>query len=267
MSNKSISDFVASKMNEVLNSDYHQSLFSSKYKTASKHEEHETDTHKPDSSDAWDKNDARKKSKKCEECKEDLSKCYCDSAMAKDKCPECHSAMDKCYCDSAMAKDELDKLHSSAAFDVAIDSLVTASEALEVLGSDIGSATVLKIATAVAKAKKKMSPAEKKKLLERLQKGKKGKKGKKPSTSSSKPSSKPSSKDSASSKSSSKDSKKVSKASFGDSGVENQLDLQHMSTREKMELLHALKRDLASASKKHSEPGSLFDMPEESFEE
>ena len=240
MSNKSISDFVASKMNDVLNSDYHQSLFSSKYKTASKHEEHEADTHKSDSGDAWDKNDARKKSKKCEECKEDLSKCYCDSAMA---------------------KDELDKLHSSAAFDVAIDSLVTASEALEVLGSDIGSATVLKIATAVAKAKKKMSPAEKKKLLERLQKGKKGKK---PSTSSSKPSSKPSSKDSASSKSSSKDSKKVSKASFGDSDVKDQLDLQHMSTREKMELLHALKRDLAS--EEHSEPGSLFDMPE-SFEE
>ncbi len=212
--NKSISDFVAASMDAVLKSEEHKSLFKN-YKTAS--------DNSADYSSVKDMNDAKKHKKKCEDCEEDIDNCYCDSMNVEDL----HSGWD----DESQAWDENNgmtsndmllndemlahngTMHSTAALDVAIDSLLTASAALDSVGMDSGSTVSLKLASMVVEAKKAMTKEEKKKLMERLNKGKKNKSSKdsKPSKSSGKSTPSSSSSKSTSSKStSSSDLKKKS---------------------------------------------------------
>ena len=146
MRNKSTSDFIASSMEAVISSNEHQSLFN---KFASK----------KDSDDAKDK---PSKAKICKDCKKDEDSCYCMPAD-----------------DSEMSSSDNKKMKSTAAFNVAIDSLLTASAALDSVGMGNTSTLSLKLASLVVEAKKKkekLDKEEKEELLERLQKGKKGKK-------------------------------------------------------------------------------------------
>ena len=154
MKNKTISDFVAASMNAVMNSPQHKALFNNVYKYASAE----------DSSSSMDQNDAKSKkhSKKCEDCGEDLDNCCCSMS---DDVP--------LPADDNFSAEEMS---TKAAFDVAVDSLLTASAALDSVGMEHGSTLSLKLASLVAEAKKKMTSKEKEELLARLQKGKKGKK-------------------------------------------------------------------------------------------
>src|SRR5574338_962598 len=175
----SVSDFVAATMDAVLKSEQHKSLFGTQYKYASdenagkdsfcaEHGEVDNcsadapppppkkdpatgatvsgaggqhiefpadkitaDKAKADDSFAWDDNDARKKKKKDED-EEDEEK--------EDKKDE---------------DDASDAELTSSAYDVAIDSLLTASAALDSVGLGRGSAFSLKLASLVVQAKKK----------------------------------------------------------------------------------------------------------------
>lgn len=182
MNNKGISDFVAASMDAVLNSDQHKSLFKSQYKFASKHE---------------DEHDAKDKKKKvCETCKEDEDNCYCWSADDNfDNVPPVPTLPPSGEQGASGAKVSPDGSHmdfsnparivgtppqkahdgKTASLNIALDSLLTASAALDSIGLSKSSALSLKLASLVSQAKKKMSPKEKKELMERLQKGKKQK--------------------------------------------------------------------------------------------
>lgn len=160
MRNQSVSDFVAAAMDAALKSEEHKSLFG---------------LHKS----AQDLNDAKDK---CGKCHEDKDSCSCDSSMAddndarkakkedtKDSSKDSSSADDN---DARKAKKEEDTKDSSAAddeekvssaFDVAIDSLLTASAALDHVGLGRGSALSLKLASLVVEAKKKDKDSKKSK--------------------------------------------------------------------------------------------------------
>lgn len=165
-----------------------------------------------DSSSAWDHHSA----KSCHKCGKDKDACYCmpadDMDMDMDELPmpadDYDMSLDDNFGDAPVVSpgghqitfppdvikvkspskpstiqptkpnkaDDDFEMSSTAALDIAIDSLLTASAALDSVGMDNGSTLSLKLASLVVEAKKKMSPAEKKKLMERLQKGKKGKK-------------------------------------------------------------------------------------------
>jgi len=130
----SVANTVAQTMKTLLNSPDYQSIF----KSASVGEDHE------------DENDARKKKK--EEDKKDEDKSYAD-----DKDEDMSYADDKDEDDGddcAMADDE-EKLEATANYDIAIDSLLTASAALDELGSPTGSAATIKLASLIVEAKKK----------------------------------------------------------------------------------------------------------------
>lgn len=150
------SDLVAASMNATLNNTEYQSLFKS-YKIAS------------------DENDA-KKSKKCAECGEDMKNDKCDCGYAKDKswakdkkkCPECGEHMKHDKCDCGYADDDMNMDDDSGqlpteptkpmpmvtAYDVAIDSLLTASAALDSVSLGHQSSMALKLASLVSEAKK-----------------------------------------------------------------------------------------------------------------
>lgn len=177
MKNSSISDFVATKMDEILKSKEHQDLFATQYKRAAA---------------------------ACTKCGKDSESCMCDSAMAddqdarkkkkeesdsasaddqdarkkkKEESSDSSSADDADSAsvddseDSASADDEDSSMQSSAAFDVAIDSLLTASAALDSLGLDRGSVFTLKIASLVVNAKKKDDKKKKDKKKNPFAKG------------------------------------------------------------------------------------------------
>ena len=145
MKNKSVSDFVAAAMDAALKSDEHKSLFNTQYKYAS----------------AEDENDAKDKCSKCDK-KHDECKCG-DSMMADDndakKKKDSEDSKDSKDSSSADDQEEM----SSAAFDVAIDSLLTASAALDSVGLSRGSAFSLKLASLVVEAKKKDAAKDKEK--------------------------------------------------------------------------------------------------------
>jgi hypothetical protein len=156
MKNNSISDFVAASMDAVLKSEEHKSLFGSQYKFAS------------------DENAA-----KCEKCQEEV--CSCDSSEADDEEWDSASASDSeedsDEFDSASASDseeaEEEDSDSASAFDVAIDSLLTASAALDSINLGRGSALSLKLASLVVEAKQ--SASDKKKTDDAKAKAKKEK--------------------------------------------------------------------------------------------
>jgi len=80
---------------------------------------------------------------------------------AMDKCAKCKKDKDSCMCDSSMADDNDEKV--SSAFDVAIDSLLTASAALDNVGLVRGASLSLKLASLVVEAKKKEKDSKKSK--------------------------------------------------------------------------------------------------------
>lgn len=170
MKNQSVSDFVAASMNAVLNSKEHKSLFDVQYKYAQ------------------DMNDAKKG--KCADCDKSKEDCKCDSSMADDDDNDARKSKDKDSneawdnddndarkdkdSDSSDADDDdndarkkkdedeaSDGLETSVAYDVAIDSLLTASAALDSVGLGRGSAFSLKLASLVVEAKKKDKDAKK----------------------------------------------------------------------------------------------------------
>ncbi len=222
MKNQSVSDFVAATMDAVLNSKEHKSLFDVQYKYAQ------------------DMNDAKKGH--CSKCDKDMESCSCDSSMADDN--DARKAKKSDDEDSSMAWDDNDARKKkkdsdeesdsssadddndarkkkdssdddssaddglgSTAFDVAIDSLLTASAALDQVGLGRGSALVLKIASLTVEAKKK-DKKDKDSKKKDSQSAKDKKSSDKKKSDSNKASDKKDSKKSDSKKSDSKDSKK-----------------------------------------------------------
>ena len=162
MKNQSVSDFVAATMDAVLNSKEHKSLFATQYKKASESmcEKHS----KMDSCDADDENDARRKAKKDAD-EEDKASAWDDNdarrKAKRDAEEDTASADDDTEEDTEEDTASANDLEASAAFDVAIDSLLTASAALDSVGLGRGSALTLKIASLVVEAKKKDSKDKK----------------------------------------------------------------------------------------------------------
>jgi hypothetical protein len=150
MKNQSISDFVAASMEAALNSKEHKALFSNQYKYAAA---------------------------TCTKCGK--ADCKCDSAKADDSffADDENDARKKKKEDSSDSS-SADDMEVSAAFDVAIDSLLTASAALDHVGLDRGSVLTLKIASLVVEAKKE----DKKKKKDKKDEKKKSDDKKKPAS-------------------------------------------------------------------------------------
>lgn len=170
MNNKSVSDLVAAAMDAALKSDEHKSLFGTQYKYAS--DENDAKCAKcgsescscGDSSMAWDDNDARAKAKSSEESSSSSSSSDESSAddndAKKKKMPpwlKDESSAD----DEDLANDGSSEDMQTSALDVAIDSLLTASGALDSAGLANGATLSLKLASLVVEAKKKMKEDKK----------------------------------------------------------------------------------------------------------
>lgn len=162
MKNKSVSDFVAATMDAVLNSREHKALFSGHYKYAQ------------------DMNDAKKGKKEvCPECNKVMDNNMMDSCSCGDKSyamddevfaddtdmsmysDDMGMSMDSDDMGMSMDSDDvedysmdMDGMHSTAAFDVAIDGLLTASAALDAVGMSNSSTVSLKLASLIVEAKK-----------------------------------------------------------------------------------------------------------------
>ena len=201
MGNKSVSDFVASTMDAVLKSEQHQSLFGLR-KVASF-------------------------GQVCEVCNtDDCASAGC-SGVSEDEGAEAsysdelsdeevesfvrkHRAQVKKYLedegeDEDYVSDGVSAELGSSAFDVAIDSLLTASAALDKVGFEKGSSFSLKLASIVVEAKKKEKAKAKAKKDSKTSKDSKSSKDSKKTSKDSK-----SSKDSKTSKDAGKSSKKSS---------------------------------------------------------
>lgn len=171
MKNSNISDFVAATMDAVLKSDEHKSLFATQYKYASDENDAPCPVCKQSpcvcDKNKADDNDAAKKGKLPPWLKKDESSAddndVKDSADdSSDDSSSSSSESDSSSADDYDARDPMDRscaddeaLQVSAAFDVAIDGLLTASAALDSIGLSNGSSLSLKLATLVVNAKKK----------------------------------------------------------------------------------------------------------------
>jgi hypothetical protein len=172
MRNSSISDFVAATMDAVLRSEEHQSLFGAQYKVADQlspapitgggtvgnpfvmpADKISAKPAKADDSSYADDNDAKKKK---EESSDSSDSSSADDNDAKKKKEESSDSSD-----SSSADDE--DMKSSTAFDVAIDSLLTASAALDNVGMEKSASLSLKLASLVVEAKKKKNSDKKEK--------------------------------------------------------------------------------------------------------
>ena len=138
------SDLVASSMNATLNNPEYQSLFKS-YKMAS------------------DENYAKKNVKKCPECGEHMKhdKCDCgysddDMSMADDNDMDITMPEEEPMPSEPMPSEPMPEPEplSVSGYDVAIDSLLTASAALDHLNLGHQSSMALKLASLVSEAKK-----------------------------------------------------------------------------------------------------------------
>jgi hypothetical protein len=170
MKNKSISEFVASSMNDILNSDDHKSLFN---KFAQDSHKKVTDEEarkgqydvvpvgfvsgsKPKKDPYSDIPDIRP---------EEHMKYQGDHNLA-ETCSKCEKEECDCHADNDMKS-------KSANLDIALSNLLTVSAVLDALHMPGKSILTLKLASLVSEAKKKMNSKEKEKLLKRLNKGKK----------------------------------------------------------------------------------------------
>jgi hypothetical protein len=202
MGNKSVSDFVASTMDAVLKSEQHQSLFGLR-KIASFGEVCAV-CNTDDCASAG-----------CSGVSEDdgLAVSDSDSDELSDEEVEAfvrkHRVQVKKYLadeeDEDYVSDGVSQELGSSAFDVAIDSLLTASAALDKVGFEKGSSFSLKLASIVVEAKKKEKAKAKSKKDSKTSKDSKSSKDSKKTSKDSK-----SSKDSKTSKDSGKSSKKSS---------------------------------------------------------
>ncbi len=201
MSNKSVSDFVAASMDAVLKSEEHKSLFGTQYKFAQANTlpplvgpetgpsvgPHEPTGYKapvPEKPKGYYRQDGTFVPGPVQEGDKLLAS---DDNDAKDSSGSSDSSDSSSSSDSCSADDDLE---TSAAFDVAIDSLLTASAALDSVGMSKSSAFSLKLASLVVEAKKaekkdsKESKADKaKRFKEMLAKKKEKAKAKKDSQS------------------------------------------------------------------------------------
>ena len=177
MRNPSVSEFVAQAMDAVLRSQEHQSLFGTQYKAADQLNPapiHGAGTPsdpyampvdkitakppvsaKADDSFA-DDNDAKKKKAKPADSSGSDGDADGDCGSADDQAAKDSKSSDS---DSSSADDE--DMKSSAAFDVAIDSLLTASAALDNVGMEKTASLSLKLASLVVEAKKKKNEDKK----------------------------------------------------------------------------------------------------------
>jgi len=185
MSNKSVSDFVAATMDAVLKSEAHKSLFGTQYKFASD----ENDAKKckgcgcsmdkcdcGDTALADDNNDdvppAKPQPKPPQSEKEQAEHAFDAFKDQTQKLPASPFA-DKAKADDSYADDEESDESdaddsdsdgdSNAAFDVAIDSLLTASAALDSVGMEKSATFSLKLASLIVEAKKDKAEEKKKK--------------------------------------------------------------------------------------------------------
>lgn len=124
MRDKSVSDFVASTMNNILSSPSHQSLFASRQKFAST---------------------------ACDKCHKE--ECSCEDEN------DVNDADDKE--DDEKDTNDANDFSNFASYDVTIDSLLTVSAALDCLGMEKESAVSLKLASLVIQAKAKDPKEEK----------------------------------------------------------------------------------------------------------
>jgi len=182
MTNKSVSDYVAASMDAVLKSSAHKSLFGSQYKFASDQndaetmcaEHNEVDSCSANDSLSADDNDAKKKKfpfnfeKKEDSCEADDDN---DAKKKKEESEDSDKA-DDVTVDNAFASDE-EELEASASFDVAIDSLLTASAALDSVGMEKSSSLSLKLASLVIEAKKKEKDSKKEDMKKKKEEEKK----------------------------------------------------------------------------------------------
>lgn len=135
MNNKSVSDFVAATMDAVLKSQEHNSLFNTTYKFAS--DENSAETMEDSNEDSCSAN---------------------DDIEADDNDAETVEVFEE---DTSDADDLNAGLYDvSANYDVAIDSLLTASAALDSVGLERSSTVSLKLASLVLEAKKKETAKE-----------------------------------------------------------------------------------------------------------
>lgn len=184
---KSVSDFVASTMDAVLKSESHNRLFGlNKTANDKNHDEACAKDHKDDEDCAVDgKSDDDDREVMCasdaesEDFKEKFPEAYAwlkaqeefPLEMVYEKFPSAAKVLDE---EVALADDDLEV----SAYDTAIDSLLTASAALDNVGSEKEATLVLKIASLVVEAKKSKKDdkdADKAKAAKEKEKEKKAK--------------------------------------------------------------------------------------------
>lgn len=173
MRNKSVSDFVAAAMDATLKSAEHRSLFGTQYKFASDENDAKCTKCASDKctcgdSSMADDNDVKKgkmppwlmKNKEEDSSKADDN----DARRAKSSDEDSSNADDddndarrakNSDDDSSDANDSSAEEMTSSAFDMAIDSLLTASAALDTVGMEKSASLSLKLASLVVEAKKK----------------------------------------------------------------------------------------------------------------
>lgn len=176
MKNKSVSDFVAASMDAVLKSKEHKSLFGTQYKFASSEEckEHgkvddcdANDLELPDDKGQyhpWSEHPAPVPAKPQSPVVKipEGDKIYGNRPKAVDikntdwmRQTVSGPSVDKSSADDADADVDAAQDMTSTAFDIAIDSLLTASAALDSVGMEKSSSLSLKLASLVVEAKKK----------------------------------------------------------------------------------------------------------------
>jgi len=129
MAKNSVSESVAREMNETLNSESHKSLFGTIYKSAQQLEV-----------------------KMCEKCHK--NPCVCADVAKVEDAACANDGVDVAMSDDSSGDEDEDKT-STAALDVAIDSLIRASAALDRVGFEKSATVTLNLAGLVAEAKKK----------------------------------------------------------------------------------------------------------------
>lgn len=182
---KSVADFVASTMNSIVNSAEHKAFFGSTYKFASDNNCAKDHDHKEhcDSSDADDSDEDK-------DSHSDDDGVF--SSSFEDKYPQAYKFLMEKFPNAAaelsalkfplthdtladledekkdleerfpLTSHTLSEMGALAGYDVAIDSLITASAALDQVGMEKSASLSLKLASLVAEAKKKDSKDSKK---------------------------------------------------------------------------------------------------------
>lgn len=221
---KHVSD-IASAMTQIFESDEHKSLFGLPYKTAQTVQRHNQVDPSSNCDGAMARGECLKchktvDSNKADDCSVEESSSSKTASLSKKAteqfCPKCKSVDEPMnghctHCGEPLPSDDnkaedcsVEESKTSSAFNVAIDSLLTASAALDSVGFNKSSALSLRLASFVVDAAKKKTKKDEKKKDDKKKGKEEPKKGKKPFPP-------PSSKKPASSKSSSSKKEEASK--------------------------------------------------------